>query len=242
MIDSLTILFFKKYFFFKPLKVLYKICKNKIIFNSNQKGLLFFKSISLIDELKLTKENFNPNFADLQFLYKLIIKKKISTILEFGSGYSTIVMAAALKLNSNYKKNNKIFTLETERKWANILKKKLKRYKNAKIIHSTCETQLLGMSLCHIYKDLPNITPDLIYVDGPDPDSVKSKIFNLNFQKKIYPISADILLYEYRLKPGAIIIVDGRANNVIFLKNNLKRTYKFQFQKLYNRSIFELLN
>jgi hypothetical protein len=239
--NSFLILFLKKYFFFKYLKVLYKIYKNKIIFNSNKKGLLFFKSISLLEELNLSKENIKPNFADLHFLYELIIKKKISTILEFGSGYSTIVMAAALNLNQSYKKNNKIFTLETEQKWITILKKKLKKYKNVKIIHSKCETQLVGMSVCHIYKDLPNITPELIYLDGPDPESVKSKIFNLNFQKKKSPISADILLYEYRLNPGAIIIVDGRVNNVIFLKNNLKRKYKFQFQKLYNRSIFELL-
>jgi hypothetical protein len=237
-----VISFLKKIFFFKYIKILNNIYRNKIIFNSNQKGLLFFKSIFLLDELKLSKENFNPDFADLQFLYKLIIKKKISTILEFGAGYSTIVMAAALKLNSNYKKTNKIFTIETEKKWIDILKKKLRKYKNSKIIHSKCQTQLVGMSLCHIYKDLPNITPDLIYLDGPDPDTVKSKIFNLNYQKTNTPISADILLYEYRLKPGAIIIVDGRPNNVIFLKNNLKRTYKFQFQKLYNRSIFELLN
>ena len=97
------------------------------------------------------------------------------------------------------------------------------------------------MSLCSVYKNLPNITPDLIYLDGPDPDAVKSKIFNLNYENTNNPVSADILLYEYRLKPGAIIVVDGRPNNVVFLKNHLKRKYKFEFQRLYSRSILVLI-
>ena len=99
------------------------------------------------------------------------------------------------------------------------------------------------MSPCSVYKNLPNITPDLIYLDGPDPDAAKLKIFNLNYENSGNsgnPLSADILLYEHRLKPGAIIIIDGRPNNVVFLKNHLKRRYKFEFQRLYSRSIFEL--
>jgi|688.fasta_scaffold210698_2 hypothetical protein len=147
-------------------------------------------------------------------------------------------MAAALKLIN---KKSKIYCLETSKKWVVNVEKGLTKYKKyVEIIHSKCEMQLIGTSLASIYVKLPNITPDLIYVDGPDPNTVKSKIFNLNYEKTNTPISADILLYEYRLKPGAIIVVDGRPNNVIFLKNNLKRKYKFRFQRLYSRSIFEL--
>ena len=157
-------------------------------------------------------------------------------------GFSTIVMAAALKFNSKYTQNKKIFSLETEKKWIIPVKKKLVKYKNySEIIYSKCEMRLINMSLCSVYKNLPNITPDLIYLDGPDPDAVKSKIFNLNYENTNNPVSADILLYEYRLKPGAIIVVDGRPNNVVFLKNHLKRKYKFEFQRLYSRSIFVLI-
>ncbi len=221
-------------------KSVYKIFKNELILNLQKRDKLFFKKISLLNDLlTLYKKNYDPDFTDLRFLYELIVNKKISTILEFGTGYSTVVMSAALKANST--KNNKIFVLETEKKWINYTKKKLK-YKNCKIIHSKSIVKLLGMTICHTYKNLPNITPDLIYLDGPDPDSVKGKILNLNYQKSNTPISADILLYEYRLKPGAIIIVDGRLNNVAFLKRHLKRKYKFKFYKLFNRSEFVLLN
>jgi predicted O-methyltransferase YrrM len=233
--------FIKKNIFTNYCRVLYNIYRNKKISNSNSKAEKFFEKIDLYKELKLTQDNWRANFEDLQFLYELILNKKISTILEFGTGFSTIVMAAALKFNSKHKKNNKIYTLETEKKWIVPVKKKLMKYKKySEIIHSKCDVQLIDMSLCSVYRRLPNIIPDLIYLDGPDPDSVKSKIFNLNYEKTNNPVSADILLYEYRLKPGAIIVVDGRPNNVIFLKNHLKRKYKFQFQRLYSRSIFEL--
>jgi len=230
-----------KNFFYNYLRAVYIIYRNKINFYSNLRAKYFFKKINLYNELKLSKDNFSANYEDLHFLYELIINKKISTILEFGTGFSTIVMASALKINSRYKKINKIFTIETNKKWIASVEKKLAKYKKySSIIHSQCEMRLVDMSLCSVYKNLPNITPDLIYLDGPDPDAVKSKIFNLNYEKTNNPISADILLYEYRLKPGAIIIVDGRPNNVTFLKNNLKRKYKFEFQRLYGRSIFVL--
>jgi hypothetical protein len=235
--------FIKKNIFTSYLRVLYNIYKNKKISNLNSRAEKFFKKIDLYRELKLSQDNLKANFADLQFLYELILNKKISTILEFGTGFSTILMAAALKFNLKKKGGgNKIYTLETEKKWINIVKKKLVKFKKySKIIHSKCEIRLINMSLCSVYKNLPNITPDLIYMDGPDPDAVKSKIFNLNYENSGNPVSADILLYEYRLKPGAIIIIDGRPNNVVFLKTHLKRKYKFEFQRLSSRSIFELI-
>jgi predicted O-methyltransferase YrrM len=233
--------FIKKNIFTNYFRVLYNIYRNKKISNSSSKAKKFFEKLDLYKELKLSQDNWRADFIDLRFLYELILNNKISTILEFGTGFSTIVMAAALKFNSKHKKNNKIYTLETEKKWIVSAKKKLMKYKKySEIIHSKCDVQLIGMSLCSVYRRLPNIIPDLIYLDGPDPDLVKSKIFNLNYEKTNNPVSADILLYEYRLKPGAIIVVDGRPNNVIFLKNHLKRKYKFQFQRLYSRSIFEL--
>jgi hypothetical protein len=234
-------IFFKKNSFYNYIRILYNIYRNFVISNSKSKAIIFFKKNNILKDLKLSKQTWKPNFIDQEFLYKLILHKKISTVLEFGTGYSTIAMAAALKFNSKYKKNNKIYCLETEKKWiVNVQKGLIKYKKYTEIIHSKCEMQLIDTSLCSFYVKLPNITPDLIYLDGPDPNAVKSKIFNLNYEKTNTPISADILLYEYRLKPGAMIVIDGRPNNTIFLKNNLKRKYKFQFQRLYSRSIFEL--
>ena len=39
------------------------------------------------------------------------------------------------------------------------------------------------------------------------------------------PMSCDILKIEYFLKPGTIIVVDGRTSNLRFLINNLQRKW-----------------
>tara|TARA_Y100001958_G_C20999882_1_gene384087 strand:- start:52 stop:276 length:225 start_codon:yes stop_codon:yes gene_type:complete len=41
------------------------------------------------------------------------------------------------------------------------------------------------------------------------------------------PLSSDILRLEYFFMPGTIIVCDGRAQNVRFLKNNLQRNWKY---------------
>ena len=39
-------------------------------------------------------------------------------------------------------------------------------------------------------------------------------------------MSCDILKIEYFLRPGTIIVIDGRTSNYRFLKNNLQRKWK----------------
>ena len=54
-------------------------------------------------------------------------------------------------------------------------------------------------------------------------------------------ISGDLILMESTFLPGTFILVDGRTNNVRFLKNNFKRKYEFSWDKQYDRSSFELI-
>ena len=70
-----------------------------------------------------------------------------------------------------------------------------------------------------LLKKIPKINPDFIYLDGPDQFNIKGKIngFNIN-QNDLMPMTSDILKIEHFLKPGTIIIVDGRASNSRFLK------------------------
>ncbi len=50
----------------------------------------------------------------------------------------------------------------------------------------------------------------------------------------------DIISYEYFLLPGTIILVDGRTNNVNFLKLNFKRNWKLIKLLWVDMSIFYL--
>ena len=71
--------------------------------------------------------------------------------------------------------------------------------------------------------NIPNISPDLIYLDGPSQYATKQNIngFNLNNISR-FPMSADTL-FRIFLEPGTFIIVDGRTANARFLKDHLKK-------------------
>lgn len=60
----------------------------------------YLSSEGILDILeKRDNQEISPDFKDLARLYKLVIDRKPFSILEFGSGFSTIVMASALKKN-----------------------------------------------------------------------------------------------------------------------------------------------
>ncbi len=54
------------------------------------------------------------------------------------------------------------------------------------------------------------------------------------------PMSADILKIEHFLKPGTIIVVDGRAANSRFLKANFQRDWKYSYSQLNDQHVFYL--
>ena len=55
------------------------------------------------------------------------------------------------------------------------------------------------------------------------------------------PMASDILKIEYFLRPGTIIVIDGRASNYQFLKNNLQRKWK-TFDDFDNEQFFLFLD
>jgi len=95
---------------------------------------------------------------------------------------------------------------------------------------------------------LPNISPNFIYLDGPNTESVRGKIRGLSFGEKIPDprsdrmiktregnmlnrriVASDILLYESSSPSDFFVLVDRRYVNTNFLINNLK--YKYTLKK-----------
>ena len=71
--------------------------------------------------------------------------------------------------------------------------------------------------ICTLYSNLPNICPDLIYLDGPDQFSPNGNIRGISTKHPDrMPMSADILTFEHFLQPGTLIIIDGRTANARF--------------------------
>ena len=188
--------------------------------NSFFKKLNFEKILKLsklpdqkINQLEMDKQ-FKPELMDLYRLYQFIILNKRTTILEFGSGWSTIIFAKALNdLNQKFSKDKKflrrnnfceLFTIENEKKFMNMTKRNLKYFKKktdlSKVHFHFTDLQMTTFNglISTEYKTLPMCSPDFIYLDGPGQFSAKGKINGINTSHyDLVPMACDILKIEF---------------------------------------------
>lgn len=199
---------------------------------------------------------FPPEKRDLIRLHRLIRKRKPFTVLEFGVGYSTIIIADAL--SKNKKEWNKLspkpeirnrfafnlFSVDASKRWIketqNRLPTDLKEYVTFK--YSGVSIGEHQGQLCHYYDELPDIVPDFVYMDAPDTKQVKGSLHGLSFQcDERTVMSADLLQMESTFLPGTFILVDGRTNNARFLVRNFKRNFHASWDKKDDITTFELV-
>tara|TARA_B110000003_G_scaffold265455_1_gene291328 strand:- start:5551 stop:6339 length:789 start_codon:yes stop_codon:yes gene_type:complete len=236
-----TDIYIKKFFKHKRLNFLLKEANNKRYSSSN---------------------DFKPKLIDLYRIYQFIILNKRTTILEFGSGWSSLIMFMALnelkkkyyKESSKLRNNNlfEIFILENKKKYLNISKKRISNYiKEEKITNysklnynfSTIQMTQYSDKYATEYKKIPLCNPDFIYLDGPGHLSAKNSIngFTTN-HPNMMPMVCDILKMEYFLTPGTIIVCDGRASNAQFMRDHFKRKWKYINDKKNNQHLFILID
>ena len=111
-----------------------------------------------------------------------------------------------------------------------------------KLHFSNISTGTFNDRICTYYDHLPNISPDLIYLDGPDQFSPEGDVRGLSTKHQDrMPMAADILSFEHFLQPGTLIIVDGRTANARFLKANLQRKWSYYFNEEWDQHFFELI-
>ncbi len=192
-----------------------------------------------------------PEWTDLKFMYELVRKRKPICVVEFGSGASTIAIGLALKENELKDKIvGRLFSVDGNKKWIENTKKKidkdLKEYIQfhfSKAVISTYNGHIVSL-----HESLPNVSPNLIYLDGPSPLDVSGNINGLSFQSKpikkdddandgnFYDycnnsrriVAADPLLYESTAPADFFILIDRRYTNANFLEKNLKYKYKIK--------------
>lgn len=184
---------------------------------------------------------FEPEFNDLCRLHYLLLNRRVLTALEFGSGFSTVIMAHAMELlDSEYRnwasENTRIdnpfsvHSIEVNKKFIEITESriKMKGLKKSNIHASKVEVGLHDNRVVTFYSNLPNISPDLIYIDGPTVYDSNETIngFALNHKFRM-PMSADVLKFEFYLEPGTLILVDGRTANSRFLRSYLRRNWNY---------------
>jgi len=233
----------KKFFVNKKLKFLINISKKKNTLSKYS-----------------TNKPFLPNLRDLYNLYNNVLINKRTTVLEFGSGWSTLIFSLALKeIRDKYlteakflRRNNlyELFVVESEKKYLNITKKNIRKYNKTHNIknpikinffYSDVQMTTYNNKICTEYKKLPLCNPDFIYLDGPGQFGVKKDINGISTRHKdLMPMASDILKLEYFLIPGTIIVSDGRGANVKFIKDHFKRKWKYIYNKGSDQHIFRL--
>ena len=196
-----------------------------------------------------------PDLKDLYFLYQFIILNRRTTVLEFGCGYSSLIMHLALKENNKRYGEKKpfercnspyeLFSIDNQKKYINIAKKRVLKYskKISKVnfFYSKARMTIINNNFAVEYSRLPRVNPDFIYLDGPSQWRVNGNKNNFTTaHPDMMPMSCDIIKFENFLTPGTIIVSDGRTANSIFLKNNFKRKWKFIHNKNNDQCYFYL--
>jgi hypothetical protein len=198
---------------------------------------------------------FPPEFDDLARLHFLARTRKVTTVLEIGAGKSTVVLADAMRRNeaefgeyvqANLRRANpfEVHTLDQSRDWIEVCRRTLpaglERY--VRFTSASVRMSTFNGRACTLYDTIPNVCPDLIYLDGPDQFAVEGEVHGISTRSADrLPMSADLLLLEPFLLPGTLIVVDGRTANARFLKNNFQRSWRYAHHVEADLHTFELI-
>jgi len=197
---------------------------------------------------------YKPEIDDLWFLYKLIKEKCVTSILEYGSGWSTFAMAMALHENFldfglehrqtiRHPNAFKLMTIDASSKY---LENTMSRIpgdikENILPVYSSPILTSLDGVICHKFDLIPNFSPDLIYLDGPDHNQVIGNIEGFEYNESFtQPMGCDLLMVEPFLWPETIIVTDGRTANARFLESRFKRNWQVMHDPFGDRTIFRL--
>jgi hypothetical protein len=198
---------------------------------------------------------FPPQLEDLVRLHRLIRSRKSFTVLEFGTGYSTAIIADALAKNERdwealpqkpAIRNRfmfQVFSVDASQPWIDETKSRFSAELLPRVhfSHSSIKIGTYCGQLCHYYEQLPDIVPDFIYLDGPAAKDVQGTLNGVSFQcDERTVMSGDLLLLEPTFLPGTFILVDGRTNNARFLARNFKRPFKIHWDKHRDVTTMEL--
>ncbi len=174
--------------------------------------------------------------------------------MEFGTGKSSTVFAHAISANKSlyneYVKDNirrqhafELHCIDDDSEWLEHTKLNFPDTFLSVTHFHYCPTEIghFNHRLCTYYCNLPNIAPDVIYLDGPSQFSPSGDLRGLHTaDMDRMPMSADILVMEHFLAPGTLIIVDGRTANARFLLCNLQRHWAYQYSEEFDQHFFEL--
>lgn len=175
-----------------------------------------------------------PDYSDLWFLRNVVRQRKPRSILEFGSGCSTIIMAQALWENlrgSFAEKPGRLYSVDADPYWTKATFDAIPDH-----LRELCEVSYSPLleidyngTQAFRHAKIPDVVPDLLYLDGPELTADRQ-------------VAVDILDLESRFLPGFYMVVDGRKANRDFLLGHLKRRYAYKYRRQFRNAVFELIS
>ena len=182
-----------------------------------------------------------PELEDLYRLYAFVIDNCVTSVLEFGAGWSTFALALGVNYNKmrfaqeypNYNRNPHPFSICSVDNSKVFMSRALGRLDLEVRNLVTPHYAVPRMKKVDIYSvtewhPIPRFDYDLIYIDAPEPEQVESSDQHIEM-KCIHdlPISGDLLINEPYVLPQTSVIIDGRTSNARFLISHLYRAWKF---------------
>ena len=224
----------KNFFYDLNLKFIFDQTINPSGLYSGEKKFLFG-----VNDGRLNPNPHPPDLKDLLFLYQFITLNKRTTVLEYGCGWTSLIIHLALM--NNKKKYKKVFTrcgapfnsyvVDNSKKYINICQKRIKKHstdhKFVRYCFSHVRMTKFNNHFATEYTKHPLVNPDFIFLDGPSQFvGLKKKIDNFTVRHfSMMPMLCDILKFEHFLTPGTIILSDGRSANIRFLLSNFQRNW-----------------
>ncbi len=196
-----------------------------------------------IKDKRLSKKTYGADLIDLFRINRMIILNKRLSVLEYGTGWSSLVILHALMINEKkyakevqnfrVKKKFGLTIVNNEKKFLKISESRIKsyfKYQNSNTTFCYSENKMTTFQgrICSHFSKHPRVNPDFIYLDGPDQFKIKGRVNNLSIADyEMMPMNADVLSFENFLTPGTIILFDGRTANARFFKSNFRRNWKY---------------
>ena len=187
-------------------------------------------------------------------MYATVVEKSVVSILEFGSGWSTLALSLGLAENEKifgeshrsmirHPNPFQLWSLDASASWQKVAIQRLNADERKLVTPITITPQITQVEngICHLNDFLPNFTPDLVYLDGPDHNQVVGEFNSFKYDERFTPpMAADLIMLEPFFWPETLIISDGRTANARFLESRFKRNWQVMHDPFGDRTIFRL--
>lgn len=219
-----------------------------------EEGFLGEKSVWETVDPSVTEPSM-PQWIDLTRLFALIRLRRVTSVMEFGCGFSTVVMAHALSLNErdhghavreSLRRTDPfgLHVVDDMQQYLELTRNRLQGESQRRVSFYLSPVQMTSFNgrICTEYQTLPNVCPDFIYLDGPSQDSAVGDVSGISTRHPDrLPMACDILKIEHFLLPGTLVITDGRTANARFLKSNLQREWRHEHDEEGDVHYFEMI-